>query len=840
MACKNRKEVPATVTENATGVYRASVTHVNDLVHTRLFLEPDLSKKELKGKAHIILQPHFYPTDSLTLNAKYMRIESVSIFPFKDTSSGPVADKIDSYASNTQTAVYTYDSLFLRIKLNKKYARHERYGVIIHYVAQPEKVKSKGSQAISDAKGMYFINADGKIPDKPVQVWTQSETEAASCWFPTIDAPNQKSTEEIKAIVPDSFTTISNGRLVSSEAVSGNKRQDYWRQDLPHSPYLFALVMGKFSEVKDQWRGKAVNYYVEPAYEPYARMVFGNTPKMLEFYSNILQVPYPWDKFHQVVVRDFVSGAMENTGCVVHFDKLQHDSREHLDNTYEDIVAHELFHHWFGDLVTCESWSNLPLNESFATYGEYLWYEHQYGRDEADVKLEEFHSSYYNEAEYKSENLVRYHYEDKEDMFDAHSYQKGGSVLHMLRKYVGDEAFFASLKLYLTRKAYKTAEIHDLRQAFEETTGEDLNWFFNQWFMSKGHAKLKVYHQGYRDGAYHIAVAQKDKTFRLPVDMEFHTETGVEKHRIVLDKDSQVFSIPCKQKPSAVMFDAENQLLANIDETKSIEEWESQLRFAKLSAHKLQALDHLLALQQDNNKKMAYCRGLLDDRFWHTRSSALSRLYYLGLEDSELEPLYENIRKISISDPKAAVRKETVYFFRDKLDKDHLKLMMNDSSYEVLARSLLALASIDKKAAFAYADLHRNEKAGNLQETIFMTIGKTSSKNELDFFLGKVELGNGQTAMSSGYGLAYYIYVNEPEKADEAIKRLEAFANDKTAANASSNAILALNAIRNFYSYQLYLYNLWGQDKKTKKLYKDKQAAAQKIYDRVEAVLDKH
>jgi len=835
-ACKHRKDPSATNPEEnpALTIYRAAVTQLNDLVHTRLEIEPDFIKKELKGTAILLLKPHFYATDSLILDAKYMRIGSVRMVKWRENYGVPQYD--------TTLLKYSYDSLNLRIKLDKRYTREQYYMVEVEYVAQPEKVRSRGSQAITDAKGLYFINADGKIPGKPVQLWTQGETEAAACWFPTIDAPNQKTSQEILVTVPSKYKTISNGKLEGSKDLPGNKRQDHWKQDLPHAPYLFALVVGEFAEVKDKWNGKDVNYYVEPAFEPYARMVFGNTPKMIEFFSQVLDVPYPWDKYHQVVVRDFVSGAMENTGCVVHFDKLQHNHREHLDNTFEDVVSHELFHHWFGDLVTCESWSNVPLNESFATYGEYLWDEHQYGRDEADVRLGEFHASYFGESEYKSENLIRYYYEDQEDMFDAHSYQKGGSIVHMLRKYVGDEAFFASLKLYLTRRAYKTAEIADLRLAFEDITGEDLNWFFNQWFMGNGHPNLKVFHQTYNGsgGIYGMTVVQHGKVFKLPVDVDIYTEKGVERHRIVVEKDSQTFGIPCSMKPLCVVFDAENQLLAEKEETKTIEGWESQLRYVTLSEHKIMALNQLLNVQADRQKKIAYCKTLLKDSFWNNRSIATRKLYTLGLSEEEIKPLMEQIKLMAMTDAKSDVRNETVYFFRDQKDAEQLKKMLNDSSYMVVRKSLMAIISFDKKAAFAFADRHRYEKVHRFQEAIFVAIAKSSPLDELDFFIGQVEQGDQQTARNSGNALAYYIYNNQSDKTDEAIKRLSSLANNKTSPGVRENALSAMGAMRDFYYYQLYYFNLAMKDKKNASLFKEKQKATQMVYDQLDAEITKH
>ena len=213
---------------------------------------------------------------------------------------------------------------------------------------------------------------------------------------------------------------------------------------------------------------------------------------MISHFSELLNYAYPWPKYSQVVVRDYVSGAMENTTASVFMDDLQVDSRYLIDDNWDGIIAHELFHHWFGDLVTSESWSNLTLNEAFATYAEYLWAEHLLGVDEADYLGYEEQQNYLEEAKGKKEDLIRFYYLDKEDMFDSHSYAKGSRILHMLRAHLGDEAFFQTLNEYLTTYANQPVEVHHLRLMAEKVSGQDLNWFFNQWFLDSGHPELEV------------------------------------------------------------------------------------------------------------------------------------------------------------------------------------------------------------------------------------------------------------------------------------------------------------------------------------------------------------
>ena len=319
---------------------------------------------------------------------------------------------IHQVSSNNQQLEYNYDDFKIFIKLPKEYEKEEEFTVYIKYTARPEKVKQKGSAAIKQAKGLYFINADGSDKKKPTQIWTQGETEASSCWFPTIDAPNQKTTQEIYITVPNKFVTLSNGKLIN-QITEGANRTDYWKMDQKHAPYLFFMGIGEYEIIKDSYKNIPVDYYVEKQYAPYAKDIFGLTPEMMEFFSNLLGVEYPWNKYSQIVGRDYVSGAMENTTAVIHGEQAYQKPGQLIDeNSQENTIAHELFHHWFGNLVTSESWSNLTLNESFANYSEYLWREYKYGKANASMHLFEVNEAYLN-GQNNDKDLVRFEYADK-------------------------------------------------------------------------------------------------------------------------------------------------------------------------------------------------------------------------------------------------------------------------------------------------------------------------------------------------------------------------------------------------------------------------------------------
>tara|TARA_Y100000589_G_scaffold62407_1_gene53677 strand:+ start:2664 stop:5336 length:2673 start_codon:yes stop_codon:yes gene_type:complete len=536
--------------------YRPSETRIFDLIHTDLDVRPNWENQTLEGVAELTLKPYFYSSDKLVLDAKGMVLSNVSL-------------KIKNRLTPLK---YEYDSLQLHIQLNREYTNQDTILIQVGYTAFPNKLSGNGSKAINDDKGLYFINPHGRDQVKPRQLWTQGETEASSCWFPTIDAPNEKCTQKISISVDTSLITLSNGTLTSS-IIKGAYRTDTWEQKQPHAPYLFMMTVGNFAVIKDSWNGMPVHYYVPEKDSSNARGVFGNTPEMLSFYSDKLGYPYPWDKYHQVVVSDYVSGAMENTGAVIHGKWVFTSAQERIDYNNEDVIAHELFHHWFGDLVTCESWSNLALNESFATYGEYLWLEYKYGRYRADKQLRGDYLAYLPDT--PRVNLIRYHYDHREDMFDRHSYQKGGRILHMLRNLVGDDAFFASLKLYLNNRAFKTAEVHDLRMAFEEVSGQDLNWFFNQWFLDKGHPVLEVNWNHLGDSLI-LNVAQVQSlnhpTFKLPVDVDVYFGGKVKRKKIWITKRKESFVFNGSGGADAVNFDADKVLLMELNQTLTPEE----------------------------------------------------------------------------------------------------------------------------------------------------------------------------------------------------------------------------------------------------------------------------
>ena len=500
--------------------FQTSAEKVWDLIHTDLALNIHFDSSSIDGYATLTLKPHFYSQDSLVLDAVNMEIYEV-LTHFEESKSGvngsnvfiPPPTRLKfNYRQNKKLVVYFNEVITPNqpVSIRIQYSATPGKKIPLSYEAwasqNPEKVggSEKDSiwisteyEPISDDIGMYFINADGKNPTKPTQMWTQGEPQSNCHWFPTLDAPNQKHTQRISITFPGKMQSLSNGKLTSSVDMYGNNgihlRTDVWVQNKSHAPYLTMLAVGNWVRVKDSlpWpidpnlRKKEtlpIEYLVEPQFKDDAKMIFGNTPEMIQFFSQYTGVKYPWDKYSQVVVRDFVSGAMENTSATVHMEQLQHDKYDHIDDTYEDYISHELFHQWFGDYVTAENWSDLTLNESFATYGEYLWREFKYGKSNANQWLYITEKSIYNRGGYNP--LLKHHYTNINQQFDGVRYQKGACILHLLRQFIGDDAFRTSMKRYLETFAFKSAEVDDWRQIIEEVTGMDMKPFFNVWYKS--------------------------------------------------------------------------------------------------------------------------------------------------------------------------------------------------------------------------------------------------------------------------------------------------------------------------------------------------------------------
>ena len=724
-------------------VLRATKEFSFDLIHTSLELTPVWETEQMNSTAKLILKPYFYSTDKLILDAKKMDIHSLSV------KNKNVEIKIK----------YEYDSSKLEIWLDKMYSAEDTLEVSIKYTANPKLIASGGSRAIRQDKGLYFINADEKNKEVPRHLWTQGETQANSCWFPTIDQPNEKHTQDIRITIENDFTSLSNGLKTQTIQHNNGTKTEVWTQSLPHSVYLTVLVVGKFEVIKDTWKNKEVSYYMEPKFAAMAKPIFGRTPEMIEFFSNLLGVYYPWDKYSQVIIHDFVAGAMENTSAVTFHNFVQKDSRELLDQNDDETIAHELFHHWFGDMVTCESWSHLPLNESFANYSEYLWFEHKYGRAAADVIGYKDLDDYLKQSSSKVQPLIRFDYKSQEDMFDVLSYNKGGRILHQLRKQIGDKAFFLGLQLYLNKYAFKTAEVSNLRQCFEEITGKDLNRYFNQWFFTGGHPIVTVQHERNERG---ILITTKQNhsiddgyIYDIPLQVDFYFDTNIVRKTIVLNHINDTFLFVFDNPILFANIDADKSFVGEIMEIKTKEEFITQFRKGPLYLDKLDALKFLKTYKADVDVQKAVTWGLNSDlpliavecvkllKVTSGDSGKLDKLYWLAQYHKK-----GIVRAAAIEKLSEIKQIETSSLFIKAL---------KDSSYLVEAEALNALRKVNVEQGKVEAIKRMDGDNFTVKQAVLNVLSLHGDSVYYDYFIAQIKKGRDfKKAYIMGYFGTYF------------------------------------------------------------------------------------
>lgn len=709
--------------------YRETAPKINDLVHTKLNVHFDYQKSHLLGQAWLTLKPHEYPTDTLRLDAKGMLLGEVAIV--KNNKLLPLH--------------FTYDSLTLNIKLDRVYHNQENYTVYIAYTARPNEIK--GLEYAE--RGLYFVNPDGKEKNVPKEIFTLGEPEGSSVWFPTIDKPNQKSTSEIIMTVPAKYVTLSNGRLAVQQNNKNGTRTDTWKMDLPNAPYLFMMAVGDFKIIKDNWRGKEVSYYLEPKYAHYARDIFGQVPEAIEFFSKVTGVPYPWNKYAEIVLQEF-PGAMENTSATAFGIPVQGTHRQLVDNYYECGIEHELFHQWFGDYVTAESWSNITLNESFADFGELIWLEHKYGKDAADDHLRGGMEDYLGRNEAKKQDVVSFYYPKPKKAFGI-TYKKGGRVLNMLRNYLGDDAFYKGLHLYLTSYAFKNAEVPQLRMAFEEASGLDLNWFFNQWYYSAGHPDLDIsYHwdEATKTQSVYLLQKQDGTAFVLPMAVDIYTAAGKQRRQVWMRDKADTLTFKLDSRPELVNVDADKVLVASKTDHKGISEMSWQYFHAPLYQDRYEAID--LAekdLEDENAQKIVL--AALNDPFSGLRQKAIAAL---NQNKADIHNINASLRKAAL--PKLAELAVNDHVTWVQADAIHTLTVLNDGaylplfekalvsqSYYVQGAALNGIISTDPAAGMKYAKQFEEDNDGELTGAIFRVYAQEGGDRQWPFMLKKYQEG---------------------------------------------------------------------------------------------------
>ena len=645
-----------------------------DQQHLRLELRFDCDKQELTGRAVHQLTP-FKPIREVNLDASDMMIHQVDLAA-EDAKSTKL-----KFSSKKNS---------LNIQLGREFEPDEKIELTIDYsVTRPQ-------------LGAHFVIPDESEPTQPKMVWTQCEPEYARYWFPCIDSPSDRLTSEILATVPDKFYVLSNGVLQGKMNNNDGTQTWHWVQKKSHVPYLMSVVAGEFDVLRQEWQGIPVESFVPKGRIGEAPRSFENTPQMMDFFSKKIGYKYPWPKYAQICVDEYNWGGMEHTSATTLNVSTLHDERAHLDTSSDNLVAHELAHQWFGDLMTCKDWAELWLNESFATYFATLWTEHNEGWDEAAWKRAEEAQNYRKEDKRYRRPIVTYRYNSPANMFDGHSYPKGARVLHMLRFELGDEGFWKAINRYTTVNQFRTVETADFRIAVEEATGQSLTWFFDQWLHHGGHPEFQVswsWDEPAKQVRLVVMQTQKvdDMTplFRSSVEIELATPAKTEIRRISVSKAEETFNFQLNQRPTRVCFDPQDWILKTLDSAKGKEEWLDQLSNDTHVICRVRAARELAELNKHDDVRDALSNAVRKDEFWAVRLEAAE-----ALAKFKGDAVRETLINVAKTDKKSLVRraalKSFTQFSHDDTRSALRHVIGNDQSYYAVAEALKGLVKVDR------------------------------------------------------------------------------------------------------------------------------------------------
>ena len=646
------------------------------LDHVRLEWDLDLARKQLSGTATLTLTARREKLTALTLDAVELDVESVTV--------------------DGRAASFDNDGEKLRVVCPEPPAEGAKLDVAIRYSCQPR-------------RGLYFIGPNADHPDRALQCWTQGQDDDSRYYWPCIDHPIEKFTTEVICSAPAGNFVLSNGVLRERTELSGGRVRWHYALEFPQPAYLVTLVAGPFVEIADRAprTGVDVFYFVPGGREDDARRSFRRTPEMIDFFSERIGVPYAYPRYSQITVAEFIFGGMENTTATTLTDLVLLDERAALDHDVEGLVSHELAHQWWGDLLTCREWSEAWLNEGFATYFEYVWREHAKGRDEADLELLVDTDGYLHEAGRYQRPVVCRQYEEPIHLFDAHLYEKGGRVLHMLRHELGDTAFWRSIGHYAKKHAHGSVETRDLARAIEEATGRNVDELLDRWIARPGHPELEARWEWDEDrklGTLRLAQKQpitpEAPVFKFGAPVRFEIDGREHNERVTVAEAAHAFEFRLAARPTQVIFDPGDVVLKSIRFDKNPALWRRQLAAARLAIDRVAAARALGQLP-DPASIAALASALRSDDFWGVRATAARALGQTRRDDARAALV------AAVDDKHPRVRRAVTAalgeFLGDEVAGRTLaaKIRRGDASYFVEAEAALALGRTRTAEALA-------------------------------------------------------------------------------------------------------------------------------------------
>jgi len=588
-------------------------------LHRRIDLSVDFQKKSISGSCTLDIEPIRQGLGKVHIDARELDVRSCSV------DGGKVE--------------FEYDNAVLIVPLPEKTGARS---IRVEYSATPK-------------EGLYFTAPDAERPEKEVQAWTHSEPESARFWYPCHDHPSDKSPSEVVIRVPKGFRVISNGRLLS-EKDEGDRTVFHWREDTPHSSYLTSFVAGRFGRITQEVHGIKLHYNFPESKRADVLRYFGETPRIIEVLEELTGTKYPYEKYDQTTVQDFIAGGEENLNATTlsmnYYPEAgtEEDYQPMYSNPFSSavsLVAHEAAHQWYGDWVTCSDWCHAWVNEAWATYLESLYTERSRGADQMRWEMRAREVEYFEEDETQYRRaIVDREYVWPHDVFDHTTYRKGASMLHELRYIMGDAAFFRGTAEFLKRHAKACGDTDDMRKAMEAVSGLQLEEFFEQSFLKPGYPEFQVeysWDDAARTATLRVRQAQDtaDGTpiFKLPCDVVFYVGGIRKKFRIMLGSAEQSLVFYLDAKPSVVEFDPERWLMKKLKFEKTFDLLENQLSQSQDAWSRSEAATALGKTASDRAIP-SLMSAAKKEQFWDVRACALRALGEIG-SDAALSALLE-------------------------------------------------------------------------------------------------------------------------------------------------------------------------------------------------------
>jgi len=768
--------------------------HNFDTRHVALDLRFDWEREQLIGIETMVFKPLLVNVKSIELDAADMTITSVML-----VNGGPLQFAVDPAKQK------------LRIALGRAYQPSDELAIVIEYHTNGPQNKLPGLVGAA----LRFIKPSPEDPTRPKQIWSQGESEYNHYWFPVYDHPNDFFTSELTATVEKPLTVVSNGKLLDTKDNNDGTRTFHWKIDQPHASYLTSIIVGEYTPIVSEYQGIPIITNVYPNQVEEGKVTAARLPEMVKFFSEKTGLKYPYAKYAQTTVRDF-GGGMENISATTQTDNMIHDARTELDSNTDGLQSHELAHQWFGDYVTCRDWSDIWLNESFATYFQAMWDEHKLGGDDflySDVKANQ--DAYF--TAWKQGNrrpIVTKNYASPDAVFDTYAYPRGGAVLHMLRRTLGEDNWWRAINYYLRKYANQPVETEQFRIAIEESTGQAMDWFFDEWLYRMGHPIFRVT-QNYDPAtkALRLSVEQLQTIdnssqfpqvalFQTPVEIEIGTASGTRLERVqILPKKEQSFTLAVDSKPLLVNFDYRGTLIKEVLFDKTTEDLAYQLTRDEDVLGRVWALGQLASrvtaptTSEIEKQRIAgeLANAVTRDKFFGVRLDAATALANVK------DPSARAALVAATRDPNARVRARAITSLGGSKDPSLASLyekFLSDPSYAVIKAAALALGETQTPGAYeALAKLLNIPSwRDNIKISALSGLSALGDKRALDVAFRYAEKGNQAQVRAAALRLLGRIGGNDPRAftliSDAAMK---AFAiGDYSLATAAGEALVSL------------------------------------------------